>query len=112
MNRVQRPVSTDDLRKLNEHAIENRGHRSLEDGFWGEVDPDGVHLITQSFPFGQNQDGPCHRTMFMVKMRDGSPYADYTPNGLPFCYVMLDVEFGKLQEILKARGPCPPVFEF
>jgi hypothetical protein len=41
-------LTTEQLRKWNQDAVENDRNRSLTEIFWANVDPNGLHLVTWS----------------------------------------------------------------
>ena len=110
--RGYRWLTTEQLRALNERAIETNAHRSLNNEFWEAVDPEGVHVVERSFPYGQSDNGPGQRLLILAKMRDDKGI-DETDDGTPCARIMLDVDHGVVSRIAaQGEEPCPPLFGF
>lgn len=101
---MSRVVTTEQLHELNEQAIAVKGHRSLDDGFWQYVDPEGRHLLERPFPYGESQDGPCYRWSIIVKMSQKAydeGKAGKTASGTFYTRVMLDLPYESLDKVTK-----------
>lgn len=99
-------LSTDQLRWLNDEAVRKHANRALNDEFWSAVDPDGVHVVSLSLPYGQNSSGPCLRVMILCKMLPGQ--GTVTHEDLPMSHVVIDVDYTTLDEL----RPSDPLFDF
>lgn len=105
---MTRTLSTEQLRWLNDEAVRKNANRALSDEFWPAVDPDGIHVVMLTIPYGRNSSGPCDRVMILCKMLPGQ--GTVTHEELPRAHIVIDVEFGALKEVVDS--PAQPLFDF